>query len=164
MLTENLLLFLVVMPNSVPAIKNQHFKNQHSIFFLPLYSHQPKSINSINTSKIKNRYSIFLLQHLFQTLPGHICNPPLHTSSQLQLKLLLPAAHSYAKPCNLKKITSLNFILLSINKYYCSCQQTGKTTTNIWRKRIQNRIAKNHYRIPAHETSSPETGKPSIIA
>ena len=66
-------------------------------------SHQTESNNSINTSKIKNRYSIFLLQHLFQTLPGHICNPPLHPSSQLQLKLLLPAAHSYAQPCNLKK-------------------------------------------------------------
>jgi len=53
-------------------------------------SHQPESNNSINTSKIKNRYSIFLLQHLFQTLPGHICNPLLHPSSQLQLKLPCP--------------------------------------------------------------------------
>ena len=60
---------------------------------------QPESNDSINTSKIKNPYSIFFLQHLFQTLPGHICNPPLHTSSQLQLKLPFPFQPSPSTLC-----------------------------------------------------------------
>ena len=59
------------MPNSVPAIKNQHFKIQHSIFFLPLsaINQNPMIPSTLQKSKIDIRYSIFFLLLLLHLQP-----------------------------------------------------------------------------------------------